>query len=226
MAPNNIIAIDLDETIVFSDEMKAVAWSVILKDFGFCWTKDEERSGLIYVPDNLRPPPGTSPHDFISLLIDNLTLFNGEAHDKEQLISRLQEIWTVSLIEETKRRAEKGEIIEVPGAAEFITKLRQNGWKIAVVTQAPFEYALTVLQSLGLVDDTFSHEDDKLLMMGNNQVDVIVSGEMVEKPKPDPEPLLRAAFLVDFKSKLHLDSHMICIMICSRLSGKSQPIVN
>ncbi|KKQ23977.1 MAG: hypothetical protein US40_C0009G0021 [Candidatus Roizmanbacteria bacterium GW2011_GWC2_37_13] len=206
-----VLLFDLDETIVFSEEMKAKAWSDILKVFGFCWEK-ENTDGLTSISEELRPATGLSPHDFIKNLIENLSLLYrtinlyGEnlspeeveyrknlshllldPEKLEKMIGIMKDYWTFSLVEQAKLFAIEDKIKEVPGAAETIKKVREKGYRIGIITQAPIQYAEEVLAYLGLID-----RDDR----SNDIIDVVVSGDMVEKPKPDPESLILATDLI------------------------------
>ena len=187
MALPKILLFDLDETIVFSEEMKTKAWSDILKVFGYCW-EEENVDNLVSVPKYKRPNTGLSPHDFIENLIVNLKLPTLNYQDNhEVMIQIMKDHWTSSLIAQAKLFAKEGRIIEVPGAVNTIKEARKKGFRIGVVTQSPVEYAKEVLSFLGLVD----RDNEE-----NNTVDVVVSGDMVKKPKPDPESLILATKLI------------------------------
>jgi len=204
-----IILLDLDETIHFSEEMKVKAWTVILKPFGYCW-EEESIDGLTSVPKDQRPKSGLSPYDFIITLIDNLGLLNKSielfrenltqdeikyrleltsiflTQDKqEKMIEIIKNYWSVSLIDEARRFAEEGKIKEVSGAVEAIMSAHEKRYKIGIVTQAPKEYAEIVLKSLGLLNEG-----------QNNFIDAVVSGDMVENPKPAPDSLIKAMDLI------------------------------
>ena len=192
MSLPKILLFDLDETIVFSEEMKTKAWSDILKVFGYCW-EEENVGNLISVPKDRRPKTGLSPHDFIENLINNLNLTSPTNQDHEEMIQTMKDHWTSSLIAQAKLFAKEGRIKEVPGAVNAIREARQKGFRIGVITQAPVEYAKEVLNFLGLLNK--NNEE-------NNIVDVVVSGDMVKKPKPDPESLILATELIIIKTAI------------------------
>lgn len=206
-----VILFDLDETIHFSEEMKVKAWTDILRPFGYCW-EEEAVDGLKSVPKDKRPKSlGLSPHDFIAVLIKNLglsnmninlygedltpdeikyrkslseLLFDGEKIEK--MIRIMKNYWSTSLVNEAKHFAKEGRVQEVPGAVEAIMTARNKKYRIGVVTQAPAEYAEIILKSLGLL-----RSESK-----ENFIDVVISGDMVKRPKPDPESLILATELI------------------------------
>lgn len=67
-----------------------------------------------------------------------------------------------------------------PGARELLKELRDAGVKTALVTMSIRRMALRVVEAIGF--DAF---------------DVVVSGDDVAHAKPDPEPYLRAAMLLE-----------------------------
>ena len=77
------------------------------------------------------------------------------------------------------RRAAAGRVIIRPGARELITEVAAAGIPCALVTGSQREFTDAVLKSTGL---TFTAS---------------VTGDDVTRPKPDPEPYLLAAKLLD-----------------------------
>jgi len=78
---------------------------------------------------------------------------------------------------EYRRLAEERGMTPLPGAREWVERLRAAGWKQAIASSAPrlnVETMLRVLQMDGLID-------------------AIVSAEEVSKGKPDPDVFLAAA---------------------------------
>ena len=69
---------------------------------------------------------------------------------------------------------------EMPGAAHLMRSLRAAGWKVAVGSSAPRSNVALSIELLGTGDVT----------------DVAVSGEDVERGKPEPDVFLRAAELL------------------------------
>jgi HAD superfamily hydrolase (TIGR01509 family) len=78
---------------------------------------------------------------------------------------------------EYRRLAELHGLTPLPGAAEWIRRLHERGWKQAIASSAPRENVHVMLRALA-VDRDF---------------DAIVSAEDVTAGKPDPEVFLRAA---------------------------------
>jgi beta-phosphoglucomutase len=70
-----------------------------------------------------------------------------------------------------------GGVVALPGANEWVRRLRREGWAQAVASSAPRLNIEVVLQVVGLVD----------------QFDATVSAEDVEHGKPDPQVFLLAA---------------------------------
>ena len=67
-------------------------------------------------------------------------------------------------------------IVEIPGAAAFLARLAEDGARIAVVTSAPRDLAVTRMRAAGVPVP-----------------DVLVAAEDVERGKPDPQGYLLAA---------------------------------
>ncbi|MGA9350254.1 MAG: beta-phosphoglucomutase family hydrolase [Anaerolineae bacterium] len=87
-------------------------------------------------------------------------------------------------VEELGRRKEeyyrallRGGVEATPGFMRLLTALRDNGFKIAVGTSAP-------RQNVGLILDVLSIRE---------QLDAVVTGEDVDRGKPDPKTFLLAA---------------------------------
>jgi beta-phosphoglucomutase len=72
--------------------------------------------------------------------------------------------------------AERG-VQALPGAAEWIARLRADGWRQSIASSAPRENITAMLEALGLV----------------GAFDGIVAAEDVSTGKPDPEVFLTAA---------------------------------
>lgn len=64
-----------------------------------------------------------------------------------------------------------------PGVSEALRRIGESGWKRAVVTNKPREFALPILRGLGIAD----------------AIEVVVGGGDAAALKPDPAPLLLAA---------------------------------
>ena len=79
--------------------------------------------------------------------------------------------------QEYRRLAEQHGLTPLPGAAEWIHRLHERGWKQAIASSAPRENVRVMLRALA-VDRDF---------------DAIVSAEDVTAGKPDPQVFVRAA---------------------------------
>lgn len=102
----------------------------------------------------------------------------------EYLISRGLDLDPYELIRgklELYKRLISGRLKPLPGAIQLITGAIKNGYKVAVVSSSPAERVEATLREAGL------HEF----------IGVVVSGDHVRQGKPDPEPFLYAAALLD-----------------------------
>jgi HAD superfamily hydrolase (TIGR01509 family) len=79
---------------------------------------------------------------------------------------------------EYRRLAEMQGLAPLPGAAEWLARLHEKGWKQAIASSAPRENVDVMLRVLGLTP----------------YFDAIVSAEDVTAGKPDPQVFLAAAF--------------------------------
>jgi beta-phosphoglucomutase len=68
-------------------------------------------------------------------------------------------------------------LIPLPGAVEWVKRLRAQGWKQAIASSAPRANVEVMLDAIGVAD----------------LMDAIVSAEDVTRGKPDPQVFLRAA---------------------------------
>jgi beta-phosphoglucomutase len=78
---------------------------------------------------------------------------------------------------EYRRLAREGELRPLPGAGEWVMRLREQGWRQAIASSAPRANVEVMLGALGL-EEAF---------------DAIVSAEDVTDGKPDPQVFLAAA---------------------------------
>jgi beta-phosphoglucomutase family hydrolase len=79
-----------------------------------------------------------------------------------------------------RRLVRSGTIAPLPGAAEWVKRLKREGWQQAIASSAPRENVQALLENLALADN----------------FQVIVAAEDVERGKPDPEVFLKAASLL------------------------------
>ena len=99
----------------------------------------------------------------------------------------VEEIAKVSLEKEELYRAllKKGGVGPLPGAAEWVKKLHEDGWKQAIGSSAPKKNVDVVLEVLGL----------------GSFFQAVVSGEDVTQGKPDPQVFLIAAQRLEVSPK-------------------------
>ena len=76
-----------------------------------------------------------------------------------------------------RQLAEKEGLVALPGAAEWVRRLREEGWLQAIASSAPRANVTVMLQAVGLA----------------TLMDAIVSAEDVTNGKPDPQVFLAAA---------------------------------
>lgn len=145
---------DLDGTLVDSAEYHWRAWQKVMAQEGVSISREQflktfgQRNDLI-----LREwlGPNTSP-------------------ERIQRVGDAKEAWYRELI--------RSEGIEpLPGAAEWVQRLAENGWKQAIASSAPRENVEVVLEALGL----------------RGYFQAWVAAEDVERGKPDPQVFLLAA---------------------------------
>ena len=190
---------DLDETLHYSAKFKQKAWKNILNFFGYEWkiSAANPTHELEGINPEKWPNIGLSPREFTTQLLKNLDLdlknFNHAGitegvHTEEQLLSFLEKEWSDRLIS----AAREMDVEEVPGAVGMVQKLYAEDYPMGVVTQAPTEYAEIILGKLGLTNAEKPY------------ISAIVGGEMVSRPKPDPEGLVKATQLV-WLNQLQLD---------------------
>lgn len=72
-------------------------------------------------------------------------------------------------------------LVALPGAVEWVNRLRAEGWQQAIASSAPRANVEVMLEAIGVV----------------KQMDAVVSAEDVTRGKPDPQVFLRAAERLD-----------------------------
>ncbi len=114
----------------------------------------------------------------VALNIDASSLSN---EDLSKLVNRFKILYRQSTFGTSKL---------FPGIEALITKIKDAGLKIAVVTNKTLEFAHPVLDNVNL----------------SNKIDCLITSDMVVKPKPHPDPVLLAI------KKLQVDSKK-CLFI-------------
>lgn len=156
MAPGMTGAVlwDLDGTLVDSEEYHWQAWRETMAAEGVHITREQFLATFGLRNDSIVPQlagPGAAPERIARI---------GEA--KETCYRRL---------------VRKGGLAPLPGAAEWIKRLREEGWQQAIASSAPRRNVEVVLEVVGL----------------RGYFQAIVSAEDVQRGKPDPEVFLVAA---------------------------------
>jgi beta-phosphoglucomutase len=151
---NRAVLWDLDGTLVDSEEFHWQSWEHALALDGVRVTYEQFKSSFGQRNDRiLRGWLGTESTD--------------------ERINRIAEAKEA----EYRRLAQVHGLTPLPGAAEWLVRLRGNGWKQAIASSAPRQNVEVMLRALHL----------------ERYFDVIVASEDVTKGKPDPQVFLTAA---------------------------------
>jgi beta-phosphoglucomutase len=145
---------DLDGTLVDSEEKHWLSWRDTMAGEGISIARDQFLATFGLRKDAIVPrwlPPGASSDQIRRV---------GET--KEALYRRL---------------VRHDGLEPLPGAAEWVRRLQEQGWQQAIASSAPRENVEVVLEVLGLIDC----------------FQAIVSAEDVTAGKPDPQVFLTAA---------------------------------
>lgn len=145
---------DLDGTLVDSEEKHWLSWRDTMAAEGVSITRNQFQATFGLRNDAIVPrwlTPGTSPGRIRDV---------GEA--KEQLY---------------RKRVRQDGLEALPGAAEWVYRLWNEGWRQAIASSAPLENVQVVLEVIGLA----------------GCFQAIVSAEDVTAGKPDPQVFLLAA---------------------------------
>jgi HAD superfamily hydrolase (TIGR01509 family) len=144
---------DLDGTLVDSEEYHWLAWCETLQAIGVTITHGQFLVSFGQRNDAVLPAwvPGATPEELHRI-----------GDDKEEVYRRIVR--------------EHG-IAALPGAAEWVRKLNQEGWLQAIASSAPRANIDVMLQVLGLAED----------------FQAVVAAEDVQRGKPDPQVFQMAA---------------------------------
>jgi len=157
---------DLDGTLVDSEEYHWQSWRDTMRGDGVVISHDQFLASFGLRNDRI------------------LTAWLGDAAaDRIQRLGDAKEA-------EYRRLAQTHGLAPLPGAAEWLARLHDKGWRQAIASSAPRENVDVMLAVLGLA----------------KYFDAIVSAEDVTAGKPDPQVFLAAAF------RLHL-SPSRCVVV-------------
>jgi beta-phosphoglucomutase len=127
--------------------------------------------GLIVSPEDFQPFVGMGENKYIGGVAEK----HGIIVDIEQVKARTYNIY---------EKIVSGKLSPLPGSHEFISKCRNKGLKLALVTSADTIKMEVNLKEIGLSRNTF---------------DSIITGLDVKKKKPFPEIYLKAAKSLELK---------------------------
>jgi beta-phosphoglucomutase len=150
---------DLDGTLVDSEEYHWISWRDTMAEEAAPVTRAQfvETFGLRndeILPEWLGP---------------------GATAERIQRVSGAKEVLYRELVR-------SGDLRPLPGAAEWVQRLGEQGWRQAIASSAPRENVDVVLEALGLA----------------RSFDAVVSAEDVTAGKPDPQVFLKAAQRLGF----------------------------
>jgi phosphoglycolate phosphatase-like HAD superfamily hydrolase len=204
------VLVDVDDTMIASEEgHMARSWNALLEPWNVVWKRfDDSNPESRFITETERPGVGIRPLEVVKHFMNNIESLdmspltaNDEAiyklgvspEDFHTIKERWSSIQPDQRINEWATLLEKArgglglELIrkygvkEIPGATEMVRNIHDSGYKVAFVTQAGLPMAREILYQLGLIrrlpDGSYTGD-----------YEVLVTGDMVEKPKPDPEP--------------------------------------
>jgi HAD superfamily hydrolase (TIGR01509 family) len=140
--------------------------------------------GIIVSPEDFQPFVGMGENRYIGGVAEK----HGIMVDIEQVKARTYNIY---------KKIVRGKLFPLPGSHEFISRCRNKGLKLALVTSADAIKMEINLKEIGLSQNTF---------------DSIITGLDVKKKKPFPEIYLKAA------GSLGLNS-ADCLVVEDAISG-------
>ena len=148
---------DLDGVIVDTAKYHYLAWKEIAEELGFFFSEDDN--------EKLK---GVSRMRSLEILLETGNIKGLSVAEKEGIAERKNKRYVEML-----SCLNEGELL--PGAKEYLMKLKKNNIKIALGSAS--KNAPYILEKLNITD----------------LFDVIVDGNSVSKAKPDPEVFLQAA---------------------------------
>lgn len=148
------ILFDFDGVLVRSEPLHRMTFLKLLEPYG------------VAVPEErwYREFAGTGSRHIFEMLVEE----HGLGLDVDALVEARKALY--------ESMVRSGHLEAMPGAQEFIIKLRRKGMKTAIVSGSHRTNVKAAMEVLGL-----------------GPVDAIVSGDDLEKRKPDPAPFLRGA---------------------------------
>ena len=145
---------DLDGTLVDSEEYHWISWRDTMAEEAAPVTRAQFLDTFGLRNDEILPA----------------WLGPGATAERIQRVSDAKEVLYRELVR-------SGDLRPLPGAAEWVHRLGEQGWRQAIASSAPRENVDVVLEALGLA----------------RRFDAVVSAEDVTAGKPDPQVFLKAA---------------------------------
>lgn len=136
------------------------------------WKKLAEELGFDFDENQNEKLKGVSRMESLRIVLEAGGITGLSDEKKKELADRKNGYYLEMIAE-----IDASEIL--PGIPEFLAKIRREGYRTALGSAS--KSGRMILEKLGI----------------DSQFDVIVDGNMVEKPKPDPEVFITAAKLLD-----------------------------
>lgn len=149
---------DLDGTIVYTDDIYYKVWKVILGNYGIQITKE---------------------------LFEKNIFGNTDENVLKKLSLQNESLENISILKDTLFELYLDEVRVVDGVINFFQKIKEDGHKIAIVTNCNRRNVHKILLNVGLL----------------NHVDHIVIGNECKRSKPFPDPYLKAIDYFNFTPK-------------------------
>lgn len=164
---------DLDGTLGDSEEYHWLAWRDILAPEGVAITYDQFRASFGQKNDRIL-------RDWLG---------------PDAAGDRIRRLGDAKEAEYRRIAAERG-LAALPGAAEWVARLHEAGWKQAIASSAPRQNVEVMLKALGMA----------------RSFEAVIAAEDVTAGKPDPQVFMAAAF------RLHVPpSH--CVVVEDAAAG-------
>lgn len=210
-----ILLVDLDDTLYRAeDPFMGEGWNHILAGFGWVWkTYGKEAGEMKVVSEEQRPGVGVNTRAVIRHFISELGLkledisetrlsevnflhrmellrLKGMVQTDNELSEKLVEVLERERVDFLIEMVRREGVISNPEAVKMVKRFRESGYGIGIVTQSPLILARAILDSIGLRD----YDEGPPRKINNSPT--IVSGRMVTRPKPHPDPLQKAFWII------------------------------
>ena len=219
------VIVDVDDTMVASEEgHMARSWNALLEPWNVVWKQFEDSDHASrFITDTERPGVGIRPLEVVKHFMTNIeSLDMSPLSANEELIYRLgvspEDFYSMkgrwsnmphdARIDEWAKMLEKARgglglelvrrygVKEIPGSTNMVRQIHNAGYNVSFVTQANLHMAQEMLYQLGIIrrlpDGSYTGD-----------YEILVAGDMVKNPKPNPEPhdrmieLMRGLWRID-----------------------------